>query len=79
MLGDYYLDVFLRDYAGFSQAADMSSIHQEASSDKGALKSGAFLLLDESRYNLDNKKMVLINDSMQILGSASSNEIELTL
>ena len=78
-LVNYYLDAYLINCAGLEGFADLSADHKASTNDGATLKSGAFLLLDESRYNLDKKTMVLLNDSVQITGSASANEINMSL
>ena len=74
-----YLDVYLRKVAGLSQTANIENDHKAASNSYNDLKTGAYIILNESGYDNSSNKMQIINEAMQILGSPSSNQFNMQI
>ncbi|MBU5462026.1 hypothetical protein [Lachnoclostridium sp. MSJ-17] len=74
-----YLDTYLRKNAGLSQTANIENTHKGASSNYDDLKTGAYVILYESGYDNSSNKVQIINESMPIYGSASSNQFNMKI
>ncbi|MBQ2427779.1 MAG: tRNA-dihydrouridine synthase, partial [Ruminococcus sp.] len=73
------LDAYLRNVAGLTQTANVESSYKSASNDYDDLKTGAYVILNESGYDNSSNKMQILNESMPILGSASSNQFNVKI